>query len=325
MSFSIREEDFDDVQDDWTRLLPSSSANTIFVTPWWQRLWYRHFGDGVELKILTMRDGDDLIGVAPLAAKDGVTSFLGDTDLFDYHDFVVQRGREEAFYPALWDHLVEMPWSTLDLRSLPQDSPTLSYIPTLAKSRGLSAEVVTEDMAPVAALPSTWDDYLGTLNKKDRHELRRKLRRLERADSPSQYTCANPETIAHCMQDFFRLLRASSDEKTEFMTPDREEFFLAFARELTARGEFKLYFLEVDGVRVAACICFDYAGAFLLYNSGYDPDYSALSVGLLNKALCIKDAIEEGRRSFYFLRGTERYKYDLGGRDQALYQLVVRR
>ena len=28
-------------------------------------------------------------------------------------------------------------------------------------------------------LPATWDEYLGTLSKKDRHELRRKLRRLE--------------------------------------------------------------------------------------------------------------------------------------------------
>ena len=63
----------------------------------------------------------------------------------------------------------------------------------------------------------------------------------------------------------------------------------------------------------------------MLYNSGYDPRYSRLSVGLVSKALAIKEAIEAGKRSFNFLRGTERYKYHLGAKDFAVYQLTVRR
>ncbi len=116
------------------------------------------------------------------------------------------------------------------------------------------------------------------------------------------------------MDDFFPLMRASSHDKDDFLTPEREDFFKKLALELAPRGQFKLYFLEVDGVRVASCICFDYAGTYLLYNSGYDPEFSTLSVGLLNKALCLKEAIEEGRECFDFLRGNERYKYDLGGK-----------
>ena len=76
---------------------------------------------------------------------------------------------------------------------------------------------------------------------------------------------------------------------------------------------------------MASCICFDYADTYLLYNSGYDPEYSSLSVGLLNKAFCIKEAIEVGRDTFDFLRGTERYKYDLGGKNSSVYQMVIRR
>ncbi len=95
--------------------------------------------------------------------------------------------------------------------------------------------------------------------------------------------------------------------------------------QLASRDQLKLFFLEVDGARVAACICFDYAGSYLLYNSGYDPEFARLSVGLLNKALCIRDAIEEGRSRFEFLRGTERYKYDLGATDRALYRISAQR
>ena len=82
---------------------------------------------------------------------------------------------------------------------------------------------------------------------------------------------------------------------------------------------------ELDGVRVAACINFDYGDSYLLYNSGYDPAYSQLSVGFVNKAWSIKDAIESGKRTFDFLRGTERYKYDLGAEDRSIYTIRIRR
>ena len=326
MSYSVQVEDFESIEDEWERILPLCQANTIFVTPLWQQLWWRHFGRDSRLQILSLAEDGERLGIAPLIlGDDGDLSFLGDTDLFDYHDFLVIEGKEAAFYDALWSRLVEMDWHTLDLRSLRQGSPTLERLPALAGRHGLEVEIVEEDKAPIAWLPSTWEEYVAGLKKKDRHELRRKLRRLEAADSARQYTCDSPDTIACCMQDFFTLLRASSPDKNEFMTHAREDFFLDVAQHLTRRDQFKLFFLEVDDKRVASCICFDYADSYLLYNSGYDPSYSALSIGLLNKALSLKEAIEEGKQSFDFLRGTERYKYNLGGKDQAVYQLIVRR
>jgi CelD/BcsL family acetyltransferase involved in cellulose biosynthesis len=127
------------------------------------------------------------------------------------------------------------------------------------------------------------------------------------------------------MADFFRLMRSSSTDKAEFLTPEREHFFLDIASVLAARGQLKLLFLEVDNKRVASCVCFDYGNSYFLYNSGYDPEYASLSVGLLNKALCIREAIEQGRNRFEFLRGAERYKYNLGGKDRVVHQLVARR
>jgi CelD/BcsL family acetyltransferase involved in cellulose biosynthesis len=325
MPLTVQTGDFEGIEQEWESLLPHCVTDNIFLTPSWQKLWWNRFADGADLMLTCVREDDVLVGIAPLTMRDGVVSFLGDTDLVDYHDMLVRRGSEDVFYEALCDFLFGLDWHTLDLRSLPEDSPSLARMSKLAESKGLTVDIEREDMAPVAVLPSTWDEYLSGLRKKDRHELRRKLRRLEGTDSPRQYTCQTPETVESCMKDFFRLLRASREDKDEFMTPAREEFFLDVARELSGKGQFRLYFLEIEGVRVASCICFDYADAFLLYNSGYDPEYSALSVGLLNKALCVKEAIEMRRASFDFLRGTERYKYNLGAKDKAVYKMVVRR
>ena len=313
------------MQEEWSDLLRSSSTNTIFVTPWWQRIWWRQFGGDWNLHIASVRDGGTTLGVAPMMTRNGLVRFVGETDLFDCLDFVAPEAHAHRFHSVLWDHLSTLDWHTLDLRSIPEASPTLNVLPEIAEGTGCSIEVSEEDKVPVAILPSTWEEYLSGLTKKHRHELRRKIRRLDRGGSVNQYACINAQDLSSCMSEFFRLYRLSGRDKAEFLTPERERFFSDIAIELAGRDQFRLYFLDLDGAPVASCICFDYDGSYLLYNSGYDPDYSGLSVGLLNNAWCIKDAIEGGRRSFEFLRGTERYKYELGGQNRSLYRMIVRR
>ena len=326
MTVKVQLEGFYEIQAEWTKLLPSCNTNTIFLTPWVQSMWVKHFGKEPELRVFSIRDGDRLIGLAPMMVRDGVLGFLGGKDLFDYHDFLLPRGKEDAFYPALFDHLKSLEWKTMDLRSIPQSSSTTERIKALAEQAGYTVELKEEDKAPYMGLAGTFDDYVASLPKKDRHELRRKQRRLaEAAPERKEYTCTTPDHVTDLMPDFFRLHKASSPNKDRFMNPAREKFFLEMAAELASLGQFRLSVMEIDGKRVAACINFDYTDSYLLYNSGYDPDYANLSVGLLNTALTIKEAIENGKKTFDFLRGTERYKYALGAQDKSVYQLVVRR
>ena len=325
MTISIQKENFESIADEWECILPHTGANTIFVTPWWQQLWWRRYGGDADLEILSIRKGESLLGIAPLMTRGDTLSFLGDTDLFDYHDFLVHEGSEDAFYSALWRHIENMEWKTMELKSLRESSETLQRFPSLAEGNGWAATVTDEDVSPYKDLQSTWDEYMAGLRKKDRHELRRKLRRLNNGNHATQYALRDPGDISDAMPEFFRLMRASRPDKDDFLTADREQFFMDLAQELASRDLFRLFFLELNDVRVASCICFDYNGSYLLYNSGYDPEYSALSVGLLNKALCIQDAIETGKKSFDFLRGSERYKYNLGGANQTIHELVITR
>ena len=326
MTISVSKENFDSIAGEWECILPHTGANTIFITPWWQQLWWNRYGDDdSELEILSIRDGDTLLGIAPLMTRGDTLSFLGDTDLFDYHDFLVREGSEDAFYDTLWQHIVAMDWQKMELKSLRESSETLRRFPAFAQTSGWTATVTDEDVSPFADLDASWDGYVAGLRKKDRHELRRKLRRLNNGNEASQYAFDDPGEIADAMPEFFRLMRASRPDKDDFLTSDREQFFSELAQELSSREQFKLFFLEINDVRVASCICFDYNGSYLLYNSGYDPEYSSLSVGLLNKALCIQEAIESGKSKFDFLRGNERYKYNLGGTNQTIHELVIHR
>ena len=94
MGYSVQRHSFEEASDHWERILPCCPTNTIFLTHHWQQLWWRKFGGNAELCLLTVQEEDSVRGIAPLMVKDGVISFLGDTDLFDYHDFLVPQGTE---------------------------------------------------------------------------------------------------------------------------------------------------------------------------------------------------------------------------------------
>ena len=309
----------------WEHALGASDAATLFLTPWWQKTWWKHFGRGQELAVYVASDGQGPFGVAPLVRTDGVLELLGATDLFDYRDFIVESGRGEDFCAALLDHLSELDWHTLRMESVRESSPTLQTLGSAAKSAGMSVEIEPEDVAPVAMLPATWEEYVSGLSKKDRHELRRKIRRLHGAGEVTRSVCSSPEQVPGMMAVFLRLHRASSPDKAEFMTAEREAFFIDAVGEASRRGRLRLEELALDGSPAASCLGFDYAGSFLLYNSGYAPEYSKLSVGIVSKALAIEGSIESGDSVFDFLRGSEDYKYRLGGQDRQVYRVIVRR
>lgn len=320
-----RASSIEEIEQEWQALLPQGSLDTIFVMPQWQQVWWSEYGDGAEAMLLSLPGSDGLEALAPLMRREGKITLMGDEDLYDYNDLLVTAGTEESFYPLLLDHLEEEPWDSVELFPLQASSPTLQRLPGLATSRGLEVEIREEDVCPGVELPGDWDEFLGGLSKKDRHELRRKLRRLEGAGDYRWYCCETAGEVEQKLDHFLELVRLSREDKDRFMTPKRESFFRSAIGAMAQMGTVRLFFMELEGQNVASALCFDYGGSRMLYNSGFNPEYSYYSVGLLLKALCIRDAVEAGLPFFDFLRGDEPYKYDLGGKDYPLYRMVVKR
>ena len=316
---------FKDIQSEWEGLLSISSVNTLFLTPQWQEVWWDTFGDGRGMAGFYVRQPEGITGIASLWRQDSTISLMGTTETFDYNDFMVRPGYESDFFETLLRCLEDEGCETLELFSLMEDSPTLRHLPELARERGYDVAVSEEDVTPGLDLPGSWDDYLAGLTRKNRHELRRKLRRLDTVESWRWYYLDDPGQVSQRMDDFFKLMAQSDPEKAQYMTPQREQFFRHITQRTAELGLLKLFFLEMDGQSVATSLCFDYAESRLLYNSGYNPDFSYYSVGLLLNAICLRDAIEGGAHYFDFLRGPEPYKYHLGGQDHILYQMVVKR
>ncbi|MEX2245794.1 MAG: GNAT family N-acetyltransferase [Dehalococcoidia bacterium] len=327
MTLAAHVEDFDRVCGEWSGLLAQLPAPIPFVTPAWQRVWLEHFRAGREVCVLTARDGERLVGVAPLLRDGDRAEFVGHYSICDYMDAAVTPGFERAFFPVVFARLAADGVRTVELRGLHAASSSLEAIPAAAESAGFRVEREQEALAPSIDLPPSWEEYLGLLSKKDRHELRRKLRRIDSVGGNVELKVVTaPDEASALLDTFFHLMRLSSHHKEEFLQrPGMEAFFREMTAVMAAEGMVRFYVLTFDGQAVAAVMNFDVGGRLYMYNSGYDPAYAHYAVGLMSKALLIRDAIENGRTCVDFLRGDESYKYDLGGKDREVYRLVLTR
>jgi CelD/BcsL family acetyltransferase involved in cellulose biosynthesis len=263
------------------------------------------------------------MGIAPLLVKGEEASFIGSADVCDYLDFVVAAGREQDFFDILLENLRQKGIGRLDLCCLRPDSRAAADLVGMAENRGYKVSCEQEEVSFELDLPSTWDEYLGMLSAKQRHEVRRKLRRLQHAGDVNYRLVDGGEALPDVIDVFLKLLRESRECKAAFMTPRMESFFVSLAESMAEAGLLNFGILEFNASPVAAVMYFDYEDTVYLYNSGYDPQYSSLSVGLLCKILCIRDSIERGKKRFDFLKGREAYKYRLGGREVPIYNCQI--
>lgn len=323
MAFTIREDNLANLNSYWQDKGQNLAWPCIFVLPPWLKAWWQVFGSGENIYLRTVREGDNIIGIAPLRVKGDTACFIGDIDVCDYLDFIVASSREEDFFKTLLDDLSKNGIGQMDLKHVRPDSSVIKNLVPIAAARRYKVVTTPEDVSVEMDLPSTWDEYLESLSTKQRHEVRRKMRRLLEAGNVSYHNVVDTASVPGAMETFFKMFVESRRDKAAFLTGPRESFFKILTASMAGAGLLKLGVLELDGKPVAQIICFDYNNCIYLYNSGYDPDYVSMSVGLLSKALAIKDSIEQGKRKFDFLRGSEIYKYHLGGKEVPLYRALI--
>jgi len=297
----------------------------IFALPPWLNAWWSVFGNDKRSLVYSIWDDSRLIGLAPLMEENGKVYLIGSPDLCDYLDFVILSGMESSFFSALLPRLRADGFQEMVLHA---QRPEAAVFEGLfgAEGRGETATVsfLRENCSYELNLPDSWDRYLAGLNKKQRHEVRRKLRRFkEQALSPQWAVYSDQQEIRANFPRFLELF-LKNPEKADFYSDQVDRFFHALVTETSGAGLCRLGFLESDGILAAAVLYFDYGGRIYLYNSGYDSDLRHLSVGLVSKVHTIEMAIEGKQSIFDFLKGREVYKHRLGGRAVPVYKVAIK-
>ena len=274
-----------------------------------------------------------LVGAAPLFYTpnyQGVPCLMlvGSVEVSDYLDVIAAPADLPAFLEGLMPYLTAggmPPWKRLDWYNLPQDTPTQVDLETAVRRQGWSFEARPVQPSPYITLPGNWEDYLMTVDKKQRHEIRRKLRRLELAPIPSRWYILDEAMDLQSEMDAFLDMMAQDADKKRFLTPQMRRHMHNTARFARDAGILHLSFLEIDGEKAAGKFCFSYNNRLLAYNSAVNFDFMEYSPGWVLLSYILKWANEQAFEEFDFMRGDENYKYRFGAVDRFVLRAVVNR
>jgi CelD/BcsL family acetyltransferase involved in cellulose biosynthesis len=323
----------DNAHEETLVMLPTDAAvgaEPVAIVP----LMHRHEREPSDAQTHTRLRGDPHVAATPVPPS-AKAVFFGASYHADYATILAAPDDLADVAAALADYWAGPDcgdWDAVDLRRLRCGDPTAEALAAALGGReiaeGWTLNVEREDVCPVAILPvgGSMDDYLATLGKKERHEIRRKVRRAE-ASGPIELTdAADPLAELDLFIDLHQRRWGADGLFPPTLGGDQSRVFIRRLFELFgADGPLRLTFLSVGGRRIAAGIHFQTADGILYYNAGVDPDARDLSPGVVMVYAYVQRALAAGLRRMDFLRGDEPYKYEWGSVDEPIQRLLVRR
>lgn len=295
-----------------------------YLSTWWQTLGGGEWQHGNLFIVIGRDEAARLRGIAPLFFthnREGEPALLllGSIEISDYLDFIVRQADLAPFCESLLAFLQGIhspPWQVLDLYNILESSPTLPALESAAKQLGWHYHEECLQHSPFIPLPGDWETYLAGINKKQRHEIRRKLRRLEESGVPYRWYIVQDEKELDREINAFLALMALDAEKQAFLTEVMRSQMRSAIWAAFRAGWLQLVFLEIEGEKAAGYLNFDYGNQIWVYNSGMDNRFNAYSPGWVLLSYLLQWANEHGRTAFDFMRGNEEYKYRFGAVDR---------
>lgn len=319
----------------WNQLLEKSHSKSPFQLFDFQRTWWQHKGggewpNGKLMIMLGYGNSGELEGIAPLFIDrdEGLNTlrFIGSHEIADFLDLICTQDRLEDFIENLLDFLVgefDKQWDAIDLCNILDDSASSSILEKLAPARGLKFVSEKIQASPLVVIPQTFDAFVASLESKNRHELRRKLRNSAAYPVPIELEIIDSALGAEqALKDFF-LLMNNIEEKALFLQGEMQSQMFTLAKQALINGWGHLAFLKVGNDRIAAYLNFDYDNRIWAYNAGYDPKMADISPGWILTSKMIEWCILNKKVVFDFMRGAEEYKYRFGAKDRFVMRNII--
>lgn len=309
------------LREDWQELQKNSVSDCLFLTWEWLYTWWKHLAEDLRLHILTLRENEQLIAIAPFARRSSrwqrllpfpALEFLGTGSVgSDYLDVLLRRGHEKQALLALAEYLTHARLM-YELSSMEKNIAQGCKLAQEMNWRGWKSTQITTDICPYIDLTGhDWQSYLATLSAAHRYNLRRRSKNMQKRWETRFDLARDEQQRAEALQI---LIALHGKRWRERGSPGafHSRALVAFHEELTQLalqlGWLRLYILRLDGEPAAALYGFLYQKIFYFYQSGLNLDFLPHSVGLVTMGLVIENAIAEGAKSYDFLRGDESYK-----------------
>ena len=329
------QEDWNEIKPEWDALLNESITPSPFLSHSYLSHWWQSAGGGEwkafdrQLCIIVAYENSNLLGIAPLFAwHDTETNlwqmgFIGQVEVSDYLDFIVREADLERFLTGWLDYIQNahaLPGKKMLLANIINTSPTVAALNQLSQEKNWKCETEVLEVAPYIPLAQSFEAYLAQIDKKQRHEIRRKLRNAQSKAKVELQFVSQPETLEENIAHFIHLMGQDAG-KAQFLSPDMVAFFEGFIQKSFAQGHLVFSWLSIDGQRASGYLSIIQNDTLYVYNSCWDPAFATYSPGWVHLGLLIDWAISQELGEVDMMRGDEIYKYRFGGIDRQVLAL----
>lgn len=321
---------------DWNRLLRANPVSSIFQTQEWLASWWRTYGQNKDLFALVFADSSDaVVGIVLLYSDKSrlfgmsvttlrmVGAGSGDSDGLD---FITTPGHASDCAKAFIAWLAaQKGWQVCALETLPQHSPVAECLFREAQESGMS---INSTLTPnfIIDLPSTWAQYVSSLESSFRPLLTRYPKRLQSRFAVKFSRCEDVDDLKDHLQTLFDLHQmrwTGRGETGAFASNERRDFYSRMAAAFLQRDWLEFWQLELDGETVGAQFCFRYNDTVSLLQEGFHPKYAAEKIGYALKAHLLQEMIRTGARRYDFLGGADPYKSKFGAHQENYLNLFI--
>lgn len=309
---------------EWKELLDQAGETSPFLMPLWVGLSYEYFGGERLSFLISLRERGKLVGIAPLSiVPDGNTvRFAVDGRLTDYADLILAPEARTEAISKIAETIGEFMGGDrfgVVLEPIRGTSPNLL---ALEHALGGQSKMVSSHLA--IKLPRSPDEFLyKVLRPEDRKSLLKREDRLTRSHEAEVECLDKPMDVSENIDDLLWMFVAESPERRKFLSPEREAFLKEVMPLAAKEGSCKLYYIRVDGARVAGHLVLENRETVFIYISAEGAVGAELSAGILLLKSITENAIERGFSWLDFGRGGEEYKRRLGAKEGKVYRLIA--
>ncbi|HFD33166.1 MAG TPA: GNAT family N-acetyltransferase [Gammaproteobacteria bacterium] len=315
-----------DSRDQWNSLVLSMELPSVFLTWDWITTWMTYFGKKYKVFILFIHDGEELVGILPLAQR--IMRF--DNSFFSLNVITICGGLE--LYP---DHLDIIHSKSSDVKLIVEQILKflvqkltvwdLIYFPYLAEEGALCSYLQSHDsegfrissariMAPFIVNEDGFNYFFKKFKRKKRYNLKRERKKLFLMPNVRMKTIddnSDEVDLDKALDELFRLHELRTQKKGILSTFAGRKI-RAFHRDIIHRfyenGWLRLHFIEENHHPFAVAYGFVFAGRYSYYQSGMNPEWERLSPGKVLISEIIKNEFDKEISEFDFLGGENRYK-----------------
>ena len=300
----------------WNTLLAESDVDAPFLTFEWLSNWWTNFGKGSELLILLVKDGSEIIGMAPLMIRRmkyrslPVRSVTFMANYYSHRSGLILIRREKEVVSCVLKYLSDYNFDLMYFDFIEKGSATDTSLGSVLDAEKMRHVRWNGEFSPYIAIDGTWECFLDEKTKSFRKDIKHTNNLFNRggryevikySNTDIDYAIAQLFTISENTWKFANGTAIINNEKSKM-------FYRSLAYVAASNNWLNIYILKLYNQPIAFGYCLRYGEKIYSLKIGYDKRYAELSPGKFLSMYTIKDAFENCLKEYDFLGANEARK-----------------